>query len=269
MPNDITVQPLVYNGEIITQRDQMVSLTDMWKASGSDESKRPADWARKDGSEFIAHVAEFLNMPHGHIQTKRGGSGAGRGATYAHWQIALAYAKYLSPEFHMWCNTVVRERMEGKTVSIATLPPDVLEMIRRSDGIDRMLAHKVTGMEATVQALATAVATIATTMRPPADGIYVSGRTAGEIWKAAGFPPIKITSWFSNRLAKMGCQVDGCRRAPVGTSRAKLFDADKAENWLRNGGGRTLVEQYVAERRGQSVIPFPRVVPSAPLQPSA
>lgn len=26
----------------------------------------------------------------------------------------MAYAKYLSPEFHMWCNTVVRERMHGR-----------------------------------------------------------------------------------------------------------------------------------------------------------
>jgi hypothetical protein len=31
-------------------------------------------------------------------------------ATRAHWQIGLAYAKSLSPKFHLWCNTVVRER---------------------------------------------------------------------------------------------------------------------------------------------------------------
>lgn len=32
--------------------------------------------------------------------------------TFAHWQLALAYAKYLSPEFHMWANQVVKERFE-------------------------------------------------------------------------------------------------------------------------------------------------------------
>ncbi|MDO9713867.1 KilA-N domain-containing protein [Paracraurococcus lichenis] len=33
------------------------------------------------------------------------------GATWAHWQLALAYARYLSPEFHLWCNTVVRDAL--------------------------------------------------------------------------------------------------------------------------------------------------------------
>ena len=39
----------------------------------------------------------------------------------AHWQIGIAYAKYLSPEFHVWCNTVVRDRMEGKLVPAGTV----------------------------------------------------------------------------------------------------------------------------------------------------
>ena len=34
------------------------------------------------------------------------------GSTYAHWQIALAYAKYLDPELHIWCNEVVVDRFE-------------------------------------------------------------------------------------------------------------------------------------------------------------
>ena len=28
--------------------------------------------------------------------------------TWAHWQLALAYARYLSPAFHAWCNSVIR-----------------------------------------------------------------------------------------------------------------------------------------------------------------
>lgn len=51
-----------------------------------------------------------LNAPVGRIYSATKGKG---GATFAHWQIGLAYAKYLSPEFHMWCNEVVRERMEA------------------------------------------------------------------------------------------------------------------------------------------------------------
>ena len=136
---------LIFNGVEIHDRNEMLCLTDMWRAAGAVEAKRPSNWTRKEGAEFIEHVSLILNVPHGHIQTQRGGSGAGRGATFAHWQIGLAYAKYLSPEFHMWCNTVVRERMEGPALRReAHLPPEVLEMIRRDDGISRMLAHKVT-----------------------------------------------------------------------------------------------------------------------------
>lgn len=106
------VQPLVYNGEIIHQRDEMVSLTDMWKASGSDPARAPAEWQRSaDAQRFIEFLAETHNMGDSHVIAVKRGKGGG---TFAHWQVGLAYAKYLSPEFHMWCNTVVRERMEGR-----------------------------------------------------------------------------------------------------------------------------------------------------------
>lgn len=42
-----------------------------------------------------------------HVYEARAGRGGG---TWAHWHIAMAYAKFLSNEFHMWANTVVRER---------------------------------------------------------------------------------------------------------------------------------------------------------------
>ena len=42
--------------------------------------------------------------PDGFVATARGRLGG----TWAHWQLALAYARYLSPASHLWCNTVVR-----------------------------------------------------------------------------------------------------------------------------------------------------------------
>lgn len=100
---------LSYNGEIIRDRDEMLSLTDMWKAAGSTDNKTPAQWSRTPKAAiFIEAVALNVGKSHNALFRKvRGGSSPG---TWAHWQIALAYAKYLSPEFHMWCNEVVRER---------------------------------------------------------------------------------------------------------------------------------------------------------------
>jgi hypothetical protein len=104
---------LMFNGAVIHDRSDTLSLTDMWRAAGSADPKRPSDWlALTSTKDFIEVVVGTLDAGNSGIQTKKGGRGIG-GVTFAHWQIALAYAKYLSPEFHMWCNTVVRERMEA------------------------------------------------------------------------------------------------------------------------------------------------------------
>lgn len=84
-----------------------------------------------------------------------------------------------------------------------------------------------------------------------------AGRTAGQIWAGFGFPRIKVTSWFSNRLVEMGCQIEGGGRAEIGGRVIKLFDPDKAELWMKNGG-RLIVERYIAERQGQKVL---RLIP--------
>lgn len=76
------------------------------------------------------------------------------------------------------------------------------------------------------------------------------GKTAGEIWHDHNFPRIRVTCWFSNRLVQMGCQIEGGGRGELGLGTAKLFDPDKAENWLKNGG-RKLVEEYIVQRQGQ------------------
>ena len=146
--------PLVYEGTCISARNETLSLTDMWRAAGLPDTKRPADWlALSSTAEFREAVEATFDAGKSGIKTVKGsGSGGGRGggATFAHWQIALAYAKYLSPEFHMWCNTVVRERMEGRR---PTLPADVAEEIARTFGICRQLSHKVTEIEKAIPVL--------------------------------------------------------------------------------------------------------------------
>lgn len=86
------------------------------------------------------------------------------------------------------------------------------------------------------------------------------GKTAGQIWRDHGFPRIRVTCWFSNRLVKMGCQIEGGGRGELGAGTAKLFDPDKANVWMRNGG-KALVQEYVNERQGQRRL---RLVQTAP-----
>nr|USU32923.1 phage antirepressor KilAC domain-containing protein [Methylobacterium sp. OTU13CASTA1] len=119
----------------------MVSLTDMWRAASSPAEKRPADWLSQVATkEFVSHVEATLDAGQSGIQTSKGGRGIG-GNTFGHWQIGLAYAKYLSHEFHMWANTAVRERMDEvrSTAQLAapsspTDPATILQVIQHLQG---------------------------------------------------------------------------------------------------------------------------------------
>lgn len=114
-----TMTALVYNGHVIHDREEMLSLTDMWRAAGEPLHREPFNWARKEGRAFVEAVALQLNLTDSQVfQPQRGRNGG----TFAHWQVGLAYAKYLSSKFHMWCNEVVRAHMEGRLPESATRP---------------------------------------------------------------------------------------------------------------------------------------------------
>ena len=239
MTNDLFAESgrgLFYNGVEIRDKGDMLSLTDMWKAAGADNSRQPANWtASADGDRFIEYATEILNPGNSRndlVKSIRGGRQPG---TWAHWQIGLAYAKYLSPGFHMWCNTVVRAHMEGKPVSTA-IPAETLAQIERSFGIMRMLAHKVTEMEKALPLIASEMADRIITARLAESAILMrQGKTAKQIWDAAGLPKrIKGSSiWFGNKLAKGGAMIPD--RADRGDLAIRLFDPDRAAALLDLG----------------------------------
>jgi hypothetical protein len=50
---------------------EMISLTDMWKASGGNPDKRPNDWkVISDNQEFIMAISKKLNTVHNGIMGK-------------------------------------------------------------------------------------------------------------------------------------------------------------------------------------------------------
>jgi Rha family phage regulatory protein len=57
-------------------RDELISLTELWKAAGEDENRRPIDWARKEGATFISSRVIEEKVPVGHLLvTERGRNG--------------------------------------------------------------------------------------------------------------------------------------------------------------------------------------------------
>jgi len=132
---------LTYNGRPIRERGEMLSLKDMWRAAGGEDSKRPSDWLALPATvEFVSYISDMVNAEiSGIIQTERGRNGG----TWAHWQIGMAYAKYLSPEFHAWCNQVVRDHMEGRNVPVQAVETAVA-MPEYMEAAFQRLMHAVT-----------------------------------------------------------------------------------------------------------------------------
>jgi hypothetical protein len=104
---------LSYNGNdflLDIAEGNMISLNAIYEIADSPENQDPNQWKRLPKTqELIETLANKLNMGLSHIiKTKRGKGGG----TWAHWQLAVAYAKYLSPEFHLAVNEVFKERLE-------------------------------------------------------------------------------------------------------------------------------------------------------------
>lgn len=101
----------LYHGtEIRKDANGMVNLTDLWRAAGSTENQSPNRWQRTDAAQaFIRATEKFLKgISNPIIKTKKGKGGG----TYAHEQIALEYAQYLSPELAVLVNQTFFERLE-------------------------------------------------------------------------------------------------------------------------------------------------------------
>ncbi|WP_313195879.1 KilA-N domain-containing protein [Shinella zoogloeoides] len=243
--------PLVYQGHVIGDKGDDLNLTDMWRAAGEPENKRPAEWARKEGAGFIEAVSLSHNMPHSHIMKTQRGKG---GATFAHWQVGIAYAKYLDHGFHMWANTAVREKMEGKPVG---LDAEALERIRTAEGILKQMNGKFTRLAAEASAkfdtMQTKIDALHFELERVNSGLRRTGVTSLQVWKKYDLPPrIRGTSqWLTSRLLALGADIPFNGKADIHGRPIHLFDPDKVDYFMTETGLLLQARTYAAERKGQ------------------
>ena len=101
------INPFGFN--ISKNEDGMLSLTDLWKASGKTDKCKPAEWIRGDvASQLIESLLDILKVEKSHLLKVQKGRG---GNTFANKQLALAYAKWLDPKLHFAVNQIFFERI--------------------------------------------------------------------------------------------------------------------------------------------------------------
>lgn len=252
----IAKSDLVFNGVQIHDKSEKLSLTDMWEASGSIGARKPSEWLRSaEAKHFISFLAETKGISEvgkshfGLVVTNKGGTN--KGQTWAHWQIALAYAKYLSPEFHMWCNQVVRAHMEGRAVATAS------NLTKYDTAIIGNVVKNCTGViirEELGNILPALIEASVSARMAETNLLIRHGKTAGQIYNRYNLPRLKnAPTWLGNRLKEMGCALDGGLKAEQGDRAVRLFDPDKADICLKNGLlHKTKV--YISERLGQQKL---------------
>lgn len=104
MPKSVT-----YNGTTVHFPEEM-NLTEMWETSRNSKAQKPPEWINHKGAEFIEALIAGMSSAVPLIRTTMGSNGA----TFAHWQIGMAYAHHLSSDFAMICNQVVNDFLETK-----------------------------------------------------------------------------------------------------------------------------------------------------------
>lgn len=109
----LLIELIIGKSPVSTNADGLISLTDLWRASGLGNDRKPGQWLRwARAKEFIAEVQRSTQDVKTHLVVVKWGTKTP--GTYAHWQIALAYAKYLSPELHMQVNEVFMRYKAGE-----------------------------------------------------------------------------------------------------------------------------------------------------------
>lgn len=95
----------------------MVSATQMAKPFG----KLVGDWLRlKSTEEFVNALSSDMQIPISALIKVVKGGNAEQG-TWLHEDVALEFARWLSPKFAIWCNRRIKELLTKGTTSIAQL----------------------------------------------------------------------------------------------------------------------------------------------------
>ncbi len=134
-----TSTALVIDSHAIRRDGDMWCLTDLWRAAAQPQL-RPAEWLRTDAAKmFVEFIGDSLNVASAHIEKHavvrvvRGGKDP---ATWSHWQIALAYAKALSPAFHARVNDVYRAYLAGTLVPRRDDREEIIRLTLRMSALE-------------------------------------------------------------------------------------------------------------------------------------
>lgn len=125
-----------YNGNPITfhleNESTLINATQMAKPFG----KRPAKWLELPTTkQFLSALTAIRKSDTALFQTHSGGRSGG-GGTWMHEDVALEFARWLSPQFAIWCNDRIKELLR---FGITATPQTIDNILADPDNAIRIL----------------------------------------------------------------------------------------------------------------------------------
>ena len=137
------VQVFSYNGSSVSffnGKNVMVNATEMAKSF----DKRPAKWLELPSTkEFLAALTAIRKSDTALIQTNSGGINGG-GGTWMHEDVALEFARWLSPAFAIWCNDRIKELL---TQGVTTINDDDVTILHAMQVLQKRVDEKQRALE--------------------------------------------------------------------------------------------------------------------------
>lgn len=127
----MTTLPTIFNynnSPISFQKGEniMINATEMAKPFG----KRPVDWIKNASTQaFLAELSNVRNLTFEKLTITRDGAPSNGGGTWMHEDVALEFARWLSPSFAIWCNDRIKELLTTGSTSLQPLNFDDPEAV--------------------------------------------------------------------------------------------------------------------------------------------
>lgn len=127
----------IYEGSPVTFQigeATMVNATEMAKPFG----KRPVDWLNNQYTKgFLIDLAEVRNLTSADlVRVIKGGNDKNAQGTWFHEDVALEFARWLSPQFAIWCNDRIKELMK---YGVTATPQTIDSVLADPDNAIRLL----------------------------------------------------------------------------------------------------------------------------------
>ena len=151
--NSRQVVPMIAGVEITTDSEGRFNLNALHRASGAEKKNGPSYWLALDTTKsLISELEQQLSDTEISVSVIKSVKGGLSQGSYAHELLAIAYASWISPSFHLQVNQVFLDYRTGKLQPVQQRDPmEVLNDPAALRGILLSYTEKVLQLEEEVE----------------------------------------------------------------------------------------------------------------------